>query len=69
MTAAHDDADIDHVIAAVKDTALEMRAAGLLVGRDAVEYDGPQLSAAPPRLSLPGGEAAIAAAMAAPLGC
>ena len=68
MTAAHDDADIDHVIAAVKDTALEMRAAGLLVGRDAVPYDGPHLHKAPPRLSLPGGEAAISSAMAAPLG-
>ena len=68
MTAAHDDADIDHVIAAVKDTALEMRAAGLLVGRDVVPYSGPHIHAAPPRLSLPGGEAAIAAAMAAPLG-
>lgn len=68
MTAAHDDTDIDHVIDAVKDTALEMRAAGLLVGRDSVAYDGPQIHAAPKRLSLPGGEAAIAAAMAAPLG-
>lgn len=68
MTAAHDDPDIDHVIAAVKDTALEMRAAGLLVGREPVAYDGPHLHEAPPRLSLPGGEAAIAAAMAAPLG-
>ncbi len=68
MTAAHDDADIDHVIEAVKDTALEMRAAGLLVGRDSVAYDGPHLHKAPPRLSLPGGEAAITAAMAAPLG-
>jgi amino acid adenylation domain-containing protein len=68
MTAAHDDEDIDHVIAAVKDTALEMRAAGMLVGREAVAYDGPNVDAAPPRLSLPGGEAAIAAAMAAPLG-
>ena len=68
MTAAHDDADIDHVIEAVKDAALEMRAAGLLAGRDSVAYDGPHLHKAPPRLSLPGGEAAIAAAMAAPLG-
>lgn len=68
MTAAHDDADIDHVIAAVKDTALEMRAAGLLVGREVVAYAGPQVQAAPPRLTLPGGEAAIASAMAAPLG-
>jgi amino acid adenylation domain-containing protein len=68
MTAAHDEEDIDHVIEAVKDTALEMRAAGLLVGRDVVEYDGPKVDAAPPRLSLPGGEAAIAAAMATPLG-
>ncbi len=68
MTAAHDDEDIDHVIDAVKDTALEMRAAGLLVGRGAVAYDGPHLHLAPPRLTLPGGEAAIAAAMRAPLG-
>jgi amino acid adenylation domain-containing protein len=68
MTAAHDDADIDHVIAAIKDSALEMRAAGLLVGREQVTYDGPHLSAVPPRLSLPGGEGKIAAAMAAPLG-
>jgi amino acid adenylation domain-containing protein len=68
MTAAHDDQDIDHVIEAVKDTALEMRAAGLLVGRDAVAYAGPQVHGAPPRLSLHGGEAVIAAAMRAPLG-
>ncbi|MGL4308871.1 MAG: amino acid adenylation domain-containing protein [Paracoccaceae bacterium] len=68
MTAAHDDEDIDHVIEAFKDSALEMRAAGLLTGREAVAYDGPQVSAVPPRLSLPGGEQRIAEAMAAPLG-
>ena len=68
MTAAHDDDDIEHVIAAIKDSALELRAAGLLTGRDAVKHNGPQLSRVPPRLSLPGGEATIAAAMAAPLG-
>ena len=73
MTAAHDDEDIDHVIAAFKDSALELRAAGLLTGREArapgwPAYDGPKLAAAPARLTLPGGEARIAAAMAAPLG-
>lgn len=68
MTAAHDDEDIDHALAAFKDAALELRANGMLQGREAVEYVGPQVHAAPPRLALPGGEALIAAAMAAPLG-
>jgi amino acid adenylation domain-containing protein len=68
MTAAHDDADIDHVVEAFKDSALEMRAAGMLSGRDAVPYAGPQVSAVAPRLSLPDGPAAISKAMNAPLG-
>lgn len=68
MTAAHDDADIDHIIAAMQDSALEMRADGLLTGREAVAYEGPVIHHAPARLSLPGGEAAVAAAMVAPLG-
>ncbi|MEE4117621.1 MAG: aminotransferase class III-fold pyridoxal phosphate-dependent enzyme, partial [Paracoccaceae bacterium] len=68
MTAAHDDADIEHVVEAFKDSALEMRAAGMLTGREPVAYDGPRISGLAPRLSLPGGEAAIARAMAAPLG-
>ncbi len=67
MTAAHDDEDIDHVIAAFQDSALEMRSAGLLIGRETGLTDAPSISAAPPRLSLPGGEKAIAKAMNAPL--
>ncbi|WP_171136737.1 non-ribosomal peptide synthetase/type I polyketide synthase [Ruegeria sp. HKCCC1038] len=67
MTAAHDDEDIDHIINAIKDSAAEMRADGLIDGRaDSRDYD-PQITAAPPRLSLPGGEARIAQDMAAPL--
>ena len=65
VTAAHDEADIDHVIEAVKDSALEMRAAGMLTGRDPVAHDGPKVRAVPPRLSTPGGEAEIAARMLA----
>jgi amino acid adenylation domain-containing protein len=68
MTAAHDDEDIDHAIAAFKDAALEMGAGGMLSAREATPYDGPQVRHAPQRLSLPGGEARIAAAMAAPVG-
>ncbi|MFX0544540.1 amino acid adenylation domain-containing protein [Roseovarius sp. S1116L3] len=68
MTASHDDEDMDHIIAAMQDSALELRSAGMLTGREAVMYDGPVIDHAPPRLSLPGGEAAIAAAMRAPLG-
>ena len=65
--AAHDDEDIDHIINAIKDSAAEMRADGLIDGRaDSRDYD-PQITAAPPRLSLPGGEARIAQDMAAPL--
>lgn len=65
VTAAHDEADIDHVIEAVKDSALELRAGGMLTGRDPVAHDGPRLRGAPPRLSAPGGEAEMAARMAA----
>ncbi|NJM84597.1 MAG: aminotransferase class III-fold pyridoxal phosphate-dependent enzyme, partial [Tabrizicola sp.] len=68
MTAAHDDEDIDYLIDAFKDSAQELRAAGLLTGREPVAYKGPRLSAVPPRLALPGGAEKIAAAMAAPLG-
>ncbi|MBF9034654.1 amino acid adenylation domain-containing protein [Rhodobacterales bacterium HKCCE2091] len=68
LTAAHDDEDIDYAIDAMKDAALEMRGAGLLVGREAVAYDRTPLTAPPPRLSLPDGEARIAAQMARPIG-
>jgi amino acid adenylation domain-containing protein len=68
VTAAHDDQDIDHAIAAFKDAALEMRAGGMLTGREAVAYKGPLLRAAPARLSLPGEEERMDAAMVAPLG-
>ena len=67
MTAAHDDEDIDYVVDAFKDSALEMRAAGLITGREALSYDGPRHSHVPPRLSLPDGDKKIAAAMAKPL--
>jgi amino acid adenylation domain-containing protein len=67
MTAAHDDDDIEHAIAAFKDAALEMRAGGMIVGHDSVAYGGPHRHKAPPRLSLPGGEAQITQAMLAPL--
>jgi hypothetical protein len=64
LTAAHDDEDIDYVIDAIKDSALEMRADGMLTGREAVAYDGPKMDVAPPRLLLPEGPSEIAAAMA-----
>ncbi len=67
MTAAHDDEDIEYVIDAVKDSALEMRAAGLLTGREPVDYDA-KPSMPPARLSLPGGKERISAMMAAPVG-
>ncbi|WP_275394441.1 non-ribosomal peptide synthetase/type I polyketide synthase [Aliiroseovarius sp. Z3] len=67
MTAAHNDEDIDYVVEAFKDSALEMRASGLITGREAVPYAGPKLSHVPPRLSLPGGEQQIAEEMAKPL--
>ena len=67
MTAAHDDEDIEHVINAFKDSALEMQSAGLLAGRDTIAYEKPLIEAAPPRLSLPDGEKVIAKAMAEPL--
>ncbi|MFZ5750407.1 MAG: amino acid adenylation domain-containing protein [Pseudomonadota bacterium] len=67
MTAAHDEADIDHVIAAMQDAALEMRAGGMLTGRDPLPYDGPRVGLPAARLSAPGGAEAIAEAMAAPL--
>ncbi|GHA47767.1 hypothetical protein GCM10008927_10880 [Amylibacter ulvae] len=66
MTAAHDDEDIEYVVDAIKDSALELRAAGLLVGREAVEYDGPRVSAPPARLALPDGAERIAHQMANP---
>lgn len=55
MTAAHDNEDIDYIIDAIKDSVLEMRADGMLTGRDAIPYEGPKLSAVPPRLLLPDG--------------
>lgn len=64
LTASHDDEDIDHVIDAFKDAALEMRADGMLTGIEPVGHDGPMIDAAPPRLSLPDGSARIGAAMA-----
>lgn len=67
MTAAHDAADIDHVIAAMQDAALEMRADGLIGGREDTTPHTPQIAAAPPRLSLPDGAGRIARDMAAPL--
>ncbi|MGH1486105.1 MAG: amino acid adenylation domain-containing protein [Cellvibrionaceae bacterium] len=71
MTAAHDDDDIDYVIDAFKDSALEMRAGGMISGRDdtysASQYKGPQVSVVPPRLALPDGEENISRAMAMPL--
>lgn len=68
MTAAHDAADIDHIIAAMQDAALEMRADGLIGGREDPAPRAPQVTAPPPRLSLPAGEAAILRDMAAPTG-
>ncbi|MEM6386095.1 MAG: amino acid adenylation domain-containing protein [Pseudomonadota bacterium] len=68
LTAAHDDEDLAFAIDAYKDAALEMRAGGLLTGRETVPYDGPHVTTAPPRLSLPDGEERIAAQMAAPVG-
>ena len=64
LTAAHDEEDIEYVIDAIKDSALEMRADGMLTGRDMVPYDGPKIGGVPPRLSLPDGERHIAASMA-----
>lgn len=68
LTAAHDEEDIAFAIEAFKDAALEMRADGMLTGREAQPYDGPHVMAAPPRLALPGGAETIAEAMAQPLG-
>ncbi|WP_371170553.1 amino acid adenylation domain-containing protein [Aliiroseovarius sp. 2305UL8-7] len=67
MTAAHDDEDIDYVVEAFKDSALEMRASGMLSGQGASDYTGPNLSHVPPRLSLSDGAEKIAADMAKPL--
>lgn len=67
MTAAHDDADIDHVIDAMQDAALELRADGMIGGRADDAPRAPRVVAAPPRLSLPDGPVRIAQAMAAPL--
>jgi len=67
MTAAHDNEDIEYVIDAIKDSALSLRAAGMLNGRDSIPHDGPQVDHVPPRLTLPDGKANIARAMAAPL--
>lgn len=67
MTAAHDNEDIDYVIDAVKDSALEMRSAGLLTGREPVDYT-PNPSMPPKRLALPGGKEKISAMMQAPVG-
>lgn len=66
LTASHDDEDIAFAIDAFKDSALEMRADGMLIGREAVPYDGPHVTSAPPRLSLPDGRAKIASQMAQP---
>ena len=65
-TAAHDDEDLDFVIEAIKDSALEMRAAGLITGREAIAYDSPQVFDPPARLTLPGGGEKIAALMNTP---
>jgi glutamate-1-semialdehyde aminotransferase/acyl carrier protein len=67
MTAAHDEAEIDHVIAAMQDAALEMRADGVIGGREDATPRAPRITKAPPRLSLPDGRAQIAQSMAAPL--
>jgi len=69
MTAAHDDEDIDYVIDAFKDSALEMRAAGMLTGRDTLEEQSytAKVQVVPPRLSLPGGEEKISQQMKEPL--
>ena len=69
MTAAHDDEDIDYVIEAVKDSALEMRSAGLLTGREPVDYKIKRGVGSPPlRLAMPGGKDKIAEMMAEPIG-
>ena len=67
LTAAHSDEDIDFAIDAFKDAALEMRADGMLSGREPAAYDGPHIQAPPPLLSLPNGAEEIAAQMAAPI--
>ncbi|MBF9029162.1 amino acid adenylation domain-containing protein [Rhodobacterales bacterium HKCCE3408] len=67
LTASHDDQDIDYVVSAMQDAALELRSAGLFTGRDAVAYDGPKVTAPPARLSLADGGKAIDAAMTRPL--
>jgi amino acid adenylation domain-containing protein len=66
VTAAHDDEDIDHVVAAILDSAEEMRADGL-IGQSEGPPHAPRVGAAPTRLSLPDGEERILRAMAAPL--
>jgi amino acid adenylation domain-containing protein len=67
MTAAHDDEDIDHVVAAIKDAAEEMRADGLIGQTEGPPHEA-RVTAAPPRLSLPDGEQRILRMMSAPAG-
>jgi len=72
MTAAHDNEDIEYVVEAFKDSALEMRADGMISGRDTDTnetkvYTGPKLQTVPPRLNLPDGDVKIAKAMTQPL--
>ena len=67
VTAAHDDADIDHVIAAMQDSVAEMEADGLFDPARTRTPHTPRVTAAPPRLAPEGGAQAIAAAMAGPV--